>query len=39
MPVPTILGLYEEVVNDEVFGHEWRKATEKELSQLASFKM
>ena len=33
-----IPGLYDEVVNDAVFGHEWRKATEKELSQLASFK-
>ena len=36
--VLTIPGLYDEVVNDAVFGHEWRKATEKELSQLASFK-
>ena len=37
-PVPTIPRSYEEAVNDSVFGHEWRKATEKELSQLASFK-
>ena len=37
-PVLMIPGLYEEVVNNMVFRHEWRKATEKELSQLASFK-
>ena len=38
-PVPMIPGLYKEVVNNTVFRHEWRKATEKELSQLASFKL